>query len=291
MRKLIVTISVAIMTVLCSSAPLPAQGAPQRFTVTTQGKGPDVILIPGLASPRDVYAHEAALLAPHYRVHLVQVNGFGTQPAGVNASGPLLEPIVAELHGYIATHHLEHPAVAGHSLGGLLALMLAAEHPADAGRVLVVDSLPFVALMFRPDSTVTAVEPIAAKMRDTMLHESEEQYAAGEQTTMARLVRDPEQRKIATTWVSASDHSVVAEAMYDDFTTDLRPELGKIKVPVTVLYPFDAVMGTQDKVHALYAQAFAGLPQAKLVQINGSYHFIMLDQPQAFHQAMVEFLK
>src|SRR5665213_2925589 len=103
---------------------------PTRFTVVdagTVGK-PDVVLIPGLSSSRAVWDAEAKLLAPNYRLHLVQVDGFAGAPAGPNAVGPLLAPIVEELHGYIAAEGM-HPVVVGHSLGGLLALMLADKYP------------------------------------------------------------------------------------------------------------------------------------------------------------------
>ena len=289
MRKIYVTIIATIVMIFGTHA-RAEQPALEHITITVEGNGPDVVLIPGLASPRDVYAHEAALLAPHYRLHLVQVNGFGTQPAGANANGPVLQPVVDDLHSYIVAEHLKHPAVIGHSLGGLAAMMLSIQHPDDAGRLLIVDSLPFIGLLFSPDATVSATQQQAAAMRDRMLHESQEQYAAGEQMSVTRLVRDPEQRRIATAWASASNPRVVAQAMYDDFTTDLRPELSRIKVPVTVLYPRDSTLGA-DRGHDLYAKAFASLPQVKIIPIDKSYHFIMLDQPGAFHQAVLAFLK
>ncbi len=62
---------------------------PTRFTVVDEGTvgKPDVVLIPGLSSSRAVWDAEAKLLAPNYRLHLVQVDGFAGAPAGANASG------------------------------------------------------------------------------------------------------------------------------------------------------------------------------------------------------------
>src|SRR3954452_13821096 len=76
------------------TAPAPA---PTRFTVTVEGSGPDVILIPGLSSPRDVWAGTAGALKGRYRVHVVQLNGFGRSSAGANAEGNILAGTVAEL--------------------------------------------------------------------------------------------------------------------------------------------------------------------------------------------------
>lgn len=101
----------AVVFVVCGilllCAPSTAQvkaALPTRFTVVdegTEGK-PDVVLVPGLTSSREVWAGEAKRLAPNYRLHLVQVNGFAGQAAGPNATGEILPAIVDELHAYCA---------------------------------------------------------------------------------------------------------------------------------------------------------------------------------------------
>src|SRR5580658_2620432 len=117
-----------------------------------QGSAPDVILIPGLGCSHDVWKAEAAKLSAHYRLHLVQIRGFSGYPAGANASGPLLEPIVTELAKYIEDAKM-HPAIIGHSLGGTLALMLADKHPQDVAKMMLVDTLPFLGMEIDPKAT------------------------------------------------------------------------------------------------------------------------------------------
>jgi hypothetical protein len=46
---------------------------PTRFSVTVEGEGPDVILIPGLMTGRRVWDASVRSLGGHYRVHLVQI--------------------------------------------------------------------------------------------------------------------------------------------------------------------------------------------------------------------------
>src|SRR3984957_19509904 len=101
--------------------------APTRFSVVIEGAprgtSPDVLLLPGLASSRDVYAAEAKLLAAKYRLHLIQLAGFAGEPAGPNAAGPILAPVVEQLHQYIAANHLQPVPVIAHSPGALLPLI------------------------------------------------------------------------------------------------------------------------------------------------------------------------
>jgi len=265
---------------------------PTRFTVTVEGAGPDVIMIPGLASSSAVWHPEADKLKAHYRVHLFQVNGFAGTPAGANAGGPIIAPLVEELAAYVRANNLSHPAIIGHSLGGLLGLMLANKHPEAVGKLMIVDSLPFFGMLFGPTATIASVEPRAAQMRDQVAAGTQDTYAAGEPKVMATLVKSQNtEAQAAIAAAQASDHGVVARAMYDDMTTDLRSDLARIQTPATILYAFDASVGfPQAAVDGLYQTAYAALPNKRLVRIDGSYHFIQIDQPEAFDREVQAFL-
>ncbi|WP_428829101.1 alpha/beta fold hydrolase, partial [Brevundimonas diminuta] len=56
-----------------AAAPAAAPFQSSRILVETKGHGPDVVLIPGLASTSAVWARTAAALEGRYRVHLVTV--------------------------------------------------------------------------------------------------------------------------------------------------------------------------------------------------------------------------
>jgi pimeloyl-ACP methyl ester carboxylesterase len=275
-----------------------AQGAkafvPTRFTVVdagTVGK-PDMLLIPGLSSSRAVWDAEATLLAPNYRLHLLQVDGFAGAPAGPNATGPILAPIVQELHGYIGTLKSK-PVVMGHSLGGLLTLMLEDKYPADVRKAIIVDTLPFYAVLFNPAATAETVKPQAEAIRGQMLGMPADQYAAMAPMMAAQLVKDPEAQKTVAAASIASDRTVVVNAMIEDIETDMRPKVATIKVPTLVLYEHDTTLTTPDagSYEALVKDGYKSMPNVTLVQVDGSRHFIMYDQPAKFDAAVEGFLK
>jgi len=262
-----------------------------RITVTVRGKGPDVVLIPGLASSSAVWDATAARLEGRYRLHIVQVAGFAGSPPRANAQGPVIQPTVDALDAYIKTNKLKAPQVIGHSLGGLMGMMLAVQHPDDVGKLMIVDSLPFFSALFGA-TDAAAVAPQAAAMRDSVLNETQDAYAQGERQFLRSLVKSPAGLKAATAWAVASDKSVVARAMYEDMTTDLRPRVREIKTPVTVLYPWDPLTGMpQAMFDGLYGESFAPLPNKTMARMDGSFHFIMLDQPEAFAAQVDGFLK
>jgi pimeloyl-ACP methyl ester carboxylesterase len=261
-----------------------------RITVTVRGKGPNVLLIPGLTCSSAVWNATAKQLESRYRLHLVQVAGFAGAPARANAKEPILQPIVAALDAYLKTNNVTKPAVIGHSMGGLLGMMLALQHPEDCGKLMIVDSLPFFSVVMGAKDA-SGAQPQATAIRDMILAESQADYARTQQQFLRSLVKSPEGLKAATQWATASDKAVVARATYELMTTDLRPKLRDLKTPVTMLYPWDPASGfPQAATDRLYQSNFSALPNKTLARITNSFHFIMFDQPEAFAAHVRTFL-
>jgi pimeloyl-ACP methyl ester carboxylesterase len=272
------------------AAPRPAF-ASERLSVEVVGSGPDVLLIPGLSSSPDVWRSSVAAV-PGYRYHLVHVAGFAGKPAGANGSGPVVEPVAEEIARYIREAGLKKPAIVGHSLGGAWAMMVAARHPELASKIMVVDMMPFLGAMFGgPTATTESVRPIAEQMRTGIATSTGEPRRKQVEQTIAGMVRTEAMRPQIVEHSLASDPSASGQAMYDLITSDLRPDVAKIKMPFTILYvlPAGAPL-TEAQMDQYYAMSYSGAPQAVLKRIPDSYHFIMLDAPEAFRRELKSFL-
>ena len=264
----------------------------QRISVQTQGAGTDVILIPGLASSREVWADLAAELRKKHRIHLVELAGFANTPAIANPEGKVIAPAAEAIADYIQARHINAPAIIGHSLGGEIALMLGARYPNLVGRLMIVDALPFYTLMIDPAATSETAERHAAPMRDWLLQQSPEQFEASQQASIARLAMTEAVRPALVAASIRSDRKTVADAVYELMVTDLRPELGRIKAQMEIVYAYDALFGIPaTRVEAMYRQAYASAPHIRFTRIDESFHFVMLDQPERFASAVKAFLK
>ncbi len=279
------------------SAPAPARVAPvasqmPHISVQTVGKGTPVILIPGLSSPRAVWDGVVSTLAKSHRVYVVQVNGFGGDDPRANLSPGILDGIVGDLHTLIAGSKLGTPAIVGHSMGGLVALMLARSHPDDVGALMIVDSLPYIGEIFAPGATVAALEPQAKAMRAGMAAAfGKPADPAANAALAARMASKPDARARVAEWAAKADARVSAQAMYEDLTTDLRPDMASIAAPITLVYPWNAMAPTKPAADALYRTAYAMAPRVTFVDIGDAAHFVMLDQPVAFQAALDAFLR
>ncbi|WP_337829002.1 alpha/beta fold hydrolase [Pseudonocardia sp. TMWB2A] len=270
----------------------------KRFTVLVTGntKGPDVVLIPGLSTPRDVWGATADKLKDKYRLHIVQIRGFG-DAAGVNGEGPVLDAFVKELADYIDDDIINQrhaaPALIGHSMGGLTALLIAEQIPGKVGKVMVVDAVPFIGTLGSPDATVETVRAQADAMRKMMLAAPKAPPQPNDRAaqTAASMVKNEAEQRRAADWIRAADMRVTAQLFYDIMTTDARADLGKISAPVTLLYAQDDSVMPAAAAEAAFVPQYKGVARFTPVMVPDSRHFIMLDQPERFHAEVAKFLK
>jgi pimeloyl-ACP methyl ester carboxylesterase len=290
----LLVVGAAVLAVRAEAAPVPAvQSAfsSDRLSVEVVGSGPDVILMPGYASSREVWRAEAERLKATHRVHLVQLAGFAGEP-WMHGDGPFLEPMIAELARYVREGGLERrPAVIGHSMGGLTGLLLAQGHPELVGRVMSVDSLPFFSALFGPTATAESARPFADQAAASILAADDAGFGAQQGQTAIGLARDPATRAAMVEWSMASDRRALATAIREVMTTDARPGLAAMTTPVWAVYASDADGGAPSAMaDGMWGRAYADLPGVRLVRVDGARHFIMADQPTRFAEVVDAFL-
>jgi pimeloyl-ACP methyl ester carboxylesterase len=294
-----VTVALACSAHAAATPPATCSAEGKRITIVDEGTGPDVVLIPGLATPRAVWDATATRLKGKFRLHIVQIRGFGDD-AGINAQGPVLEPMMQEVADYIDDCITDAgrpaPAIIGHSMGGLTGLMIAARAPQEVGKLMVVDAVPFIGTLFSPAATVDAVRPQAERMAAAMRAQADQPKPTapvsdpGPASMAGGMSNTPAGRTAIAGWTRQADARVTAQLFYDVMTTDIRGELTKISAPVTLLYAQDDSVMPAAMAKAAFEPQYAGVAAFKAQMVPGSRHFIMLDQPDVFAAAVDAFL-
>ena len=261
------------LSMLNSSPVLAAPFSSRRIAVTVRGSGKDVLLIPGLASGPAIWNGLMAAV-PGYRWHLVHVRGFaGLAPEG-NGNGPLIQPLADEIARYAGGAGLVRPAIVGHSMGGMLAMLLGLK--GIAGRMMVVDMLPEGAAMV--GGTAQGLGFLADQLS---------RYFTGTKAGRAYLAQILSQAPGA----KGSDPDVIANALRDLANIDLGPQLGRISVPLQVVYAVGADPAQASEIGRNFRAAYAANKGARLLPIGPSGHMVMQDQPARFNMAVSNFLK
>jgi pimeloyl-ACP methyl ester carboxylesterase len=253
--------------------------------VEKHGAGPAVILIPGLASGPWVWRDTAPRLARNHTVYLLTLPGFdGREPR----AGATLESLQSDLLGLLEKEKLRRPVLVGHSLGGTLSLAFAAAHPDRIAGVVAVDGLP----VFPGTENANDRKALADSTRAQFGSQSREQFAAGQLMYMRAIGTTSESVAQELAPLAArSDVGATADFAAQLMALDLRPMLSAIRVPVTVISPFNAPdfarMGMDEAGKTgYYRSLLQGVARLEVVSIAPARHFVMFDQPEKFSAAL-----
>lgn len=268
-----------------------------RILVTIEGgTGPDVIMLNGSGGTPSVWQGTVTAL-PDYRYHLIQIKGFAGFPAKANKTGPLLKPLADEIIRYISVQKLDRPTIVGFSMGGTLALLVASRAPESISRLVVVDQLPFEGVrIIQPGSSIDDLRPLADNVVKKILKDIEETTTfpsqVDPQLAISRgwPVKDEALRPIIFEERKASDPDVLFTNFNELLLTDLTGDMRLISAETAVLYVTRGRYYTDDEMDEVYRTAYAGIPNAKMLRIPDSDHFIMNDNPSRFYTEFREIL-
>jgi N-formylmaleamate deformylase len=155
-----------------------------------------------------------------------------------------------------------------------------------------VDSLPFLAGVMNPDATAESVKKQAEQMRKMYSGPATEQSDKMGETAVKAMVTSPADFEMIMGWTRKSDRVAMGDAVYEMMTTDLRPELDKITAPTLVIGTWIAYKqyATREAVEKNFRTQYAGLKKYDFVLEDNARHFVMLDDPEGFFQAVDRFL-
>lgn len=280
MRKLIAFLAFA-------TAAGAADPASFQVQVTDQPGKPAMILIPGLSSSGDVWRETAQRYQDRYQCYVITLAGFAGVKPQANPSGPLLTQVRDELLAYIRERKLAKPVIVGHSLGGTVALSLAAKEPGLIGPLVIVDGLPNTGGVYPPNFD-------AKKMRDGIAGQSTEQYEKFIRASpmYKAMAGKPEHQELLMDWGLKSDRVTVANAMYELMTTDLRDDLARVQSRTLVLGSWIGMKEymTRDVILQNFDAQYAKLPGHRIILCDTARHFIMYDDPGWFFSQLDQFL-
>ncbi|PIF09313.1 alpha/beta fold hydrolase [Janthinobacterium sp. 13] len=267
--------------------------APQAFTVEVTGQGRPLILIPGLASSGEVWqATVARLCGPQAarQCHVLTLAGFaGVAPI----EGDLLAQAEQQLADYIGTRKLGQPTIIGHSLGGFLALKMAIDHPAQTGKLVIVDSLPALGATQLPTITPEQLQAMSQQMQAAMRAQDAAAASASQRRTVTAMASAPADVERIIGWGQRSDRETVIRAMGALMASDLRQDVAKVQSPTLVLGTWIAYKDYAPRaaIEATFQQQYRQLPGVQIALADTARHFIMYDQPDWMFGQIEQFLR
>lgn len=279
MRKwIIILLAVFIMVV----ASLTAE--------TVKKDKPLVVILPGLACPPDSCAVLNAGLQADYDCHLLDWTEMWIQ------SGRDGAPLDFLIEGIVDCLDRFKPAeltLIGHSMGGWLALGVAAAVPERVRRLVVIDSAPFPGGLYQdiaPDQARTQAE----QFRDALKRMSPEQYQSFDSQRMAMLIDDESWQKRLLDWAGRYPRAEIATLMGAMAAADLRRVLVAIEADTLVLASSRMAgrLGIDtDSFGTRLRNQYQSLRRCTVQLTGQAGHFIMIDEPDWLMEKVRAFLE
>lgn len=224
------------------------------------GAGPPVVLLHGLSGSRRWWRFTAPALAQHHRVHVPELVGFGR--SGRTRALPDISGMATIIAEWLRVVGAQGAPLVGHSMGGQIALHLAAEHDAPARLVLVSASgLPRVWSMRDAARFVAGAIPPRRWGSPTFLP-----------TIAADALRAGPRALLQATQHLLGDN--------------IKPLLERITCPTLIIWgELDPLIPVQ------HGQSFAhAIRGSRLVVIRDAGHNAMADRPAEFNRILLKYL-
>ena len=277
MKKIILLIavlfSVNVQTLFCEELPLD---------VKISGNGSrSIIFIPGFSCSGEVWDETVNYFEKDFKCYVLTMPGFaGVKPE----SSPVFKNWVTYIAEYIIENDIKKPIVIGHSIGGGMAMLLAASYPKLVSQIVVVDALPCLSAAF--DSTFKAKEiPDCKESIDKYTKMSVDEFYAMQKTSIKSLMMDTVNTERVIKWGIDSDRNTLGTIFCQFLNTDLRDTIENIKCPVLVL--LEPSFKFADK---MVTSQYSKLKGAQLVYGNKGLHFIMYDDKDWYLDQIKKFL-
>ena len=264
---------------------------PQLITTQIIGKGQPMILVHGMSCSSDVWDELVERYEGKYELHLVTIKGFGNkETADVDF---YLKEVKDELITYTKEKNLKNPIIIGHSMGGFLGLWAAAEEPGVFEKVISVDGVPYFPVLQMAGITPETAKPMVESMKNAMAKMDEATALANQKMIVSSMIATSEKRAKVIEMGMNSNPVVVGQAYGEMYTTDIRPLMSNIKVPVLVFGSWAAYQNfgaTKESVTLGYQNQLQEIKEVKLLVAEKAFHFVFYDEPDWFYSEIEKFL-
>ena len=253
------------------------------FEVKKTGEGKQsLIFIPGFSCSGEVWNETTSVFEKDYTCYVLTMAGFAGVPP---QSDPTFQSWEKGIANFIQQFKIEKPVIIGHSMGGGLAMALAADYPQLISKIVVVDALPCLA----------ALMDISFKSKDTndcsaiisqFTSATNDEFYQMQMKSVPQMLADTSKQTLVVDWSVKSDRKTLAE-MYCDFSnTDLREKTVLIECPALILLESYFV-----NFKPAINEQFKNLKTANIQYATKGLHFIMYDDTEWYNEQLISFIK
>ncbi len=260
-----------------------------------EGKGPEtIIFIHGLGSYLPAWDKNIAELRKHYRCIALDLPGYGK--SGKEGIAPGMESYANTVFGLMDALKLKQAVLAGHSMGGQIAITAALQEPKRVKKLILAAPAGFETFTEQQKQLFKATVTPESIQKTTP-----EQAAANIKVNFHKMPADAQfmvddRLKMATSEQFGKYSAAVAGSVAAMVDEPVYEQLPQVQVPTLILFgEQDALIPNRYLNPGLTTKAVAEsghsrIPNSQLVLVPEAGHFLQFEQPAAFNKAVRNFL-
>ncbi len=239
------------------------------------GRGRPVLFLHGWMGSWRYWYPTIEHVKRHYRAYSFDFWGFGESRH--KSATESIHDYSRQVIRFLDALGIDRVLLVGHSMGGMVALKTALDHPTRIAKVVTVGA-PITGASLSWFLKLTYYQPIANVFANApWLRRFLFRHFLGETS-------DPAVHEILDDSLKSSA-STLQRSIASMLRTDLRPELSLLSVPALIVHG-----GRDEIVHPNQADLFHHVPPAQVVVMPKSRHFPFLDEPEQFNTLLLTFL-
>lgn len=258
-----------------------------RIHLVEAGQGPPIVLVHGVTLGVATWAPQLHRLAGGHRVIAMGQRGHGQSVAG--SDGYSFERLADDVAEVLEQLDVTGGVLVGHSMGGMVAQLLALRRPTELARrigALVLVATAAGPMVPTPLGATLATGMAAGAGRNLRAAERRGRGLLPQQDLAAWGTRvsfgarpDPYDLELVRSMITSMSPAAMAELMGPLLSFDVHRRLGAIGLPTVV------VVGSRDLLTPpRFARVMAsGIPGAELVTYPGCGHMVMLERADEFN--------
>ncbi|WP_109852299.1 alpha/beta fold hydrolase [Aquimarina sp. AU58] len=260
-------------------------GFSQTSAIKTEivGQGNPVLFLPGFTTPGSIWNDTVEHLTTKSEAHLISYAGFNGNPP---IAMPWYDTIKKELIVYIKDKNLTNVTIIGHSMGGNLAIDLAAALPDTITRLVIVDSIPCMRELMMPGVPESQIQ-YDSPYNKQMLQAEDTQFKQTATMMAKNMTNNKDKVDTLINWIMEADRETYVYGYTDLLKLDLRKILNKVTAKTLIL---GASFPSVEIAKSNYEKQYATLANKSIKMASNSRHFIMFDQPEWFYTTVNAFL-
>jgi pimeloyl-ACP methyl ester carboxylesterase len=268
-----------------------------QMAYVEKGKGETIVFVHGLGGNLSHWLKQVDALSKNYHCIAVDLPGYGYSDKSFSTDKDHLAFYADVLSAFIEKKGLEKVVLAGHSMGGQIAIITAINHPEKISKLVLAAPAGLETFSEAETKMITAATPPALfeKQEEPVIRYSFKQNFHEQPQDAEALIQDRIRFKTCADFKLYTD--AVSGGIKAMLAHPVKADLPKIKQPVLIIFGGEDALIPNKLLHPtlvreeMLKETLTLMPKAILITIPSAGHLVQFEKSEETINAIKYFLR